>query len=611
MPELRPEVMSEVGSEERTEPFSQSELDARIRGTRVEPSNSHQTHERAVSLDGLLVGDDQYEKGVRILVRPLTKLASYRSVSPGNDNCRLLALKAEVASAEEPEHKVLAVTQTSRDIKFSVRIPKDTQDDQVRPPLWCELYYDPASDKVIFVNRSDVPLTLDRVSQDPTANESHFLTPSMIRGLRPGTWRITVGQVAVLDFRILERRPVTVHKSRSALAEAEQPVSTTSDQMNPSSKRSLDANDGERRVKRRISDSQAEADDNVVMFLRPSANPLVFPLPGSRDTNRHLSVANVDGSIQVEKGDTVTIPGVCELDEYKLTSRDHIASTALSQVYTATHSHVPDNIVTVKVLKTTKRPHDTRPYERDVIGQAEMWMRESQTQEGLEHDSIVRYYGGDARYLSLYMEHVDAQDLSTSKRWRSRENDEFMGSREDARRILHDISGALNYIHGRNMIHNDIKPANILYSPDRGAVLCDFGLSTAISTTRSGGGTPYYVPPEYIGKGQRGPPSDVWALGVTTLYTLRKICLPDSRGREHHPKRLYWQIADINRPPHRQVGDAQPAIDQMREWLSEIYEARARLSNHDRLERLVKSMLTPNPAQRITMLEVMQELERI
>ncbi|KAH7313425.1 kinase-like domain-containing protein [Stachybotrys elegans] len=605
-------------SEEKTEPFSQSDIDSRFKGIRVEEPVAADTTE-AVPLDILQVEDHHHKQGIRILVRPLTTLHNTRSVSPGSDNCQWLALRAEVASPDQPEHKVLAVTQTSKDIKFSVRIPGETQEESARPPLWCELYYDPASDKVIFLNKSDVPISLSRVSHAPAASppppEAHIINPGLAKGLKPGTWRITVRDIAVLDFRILEKRPVTLYQTLPATA-GDSSGTASPDRPPSSTKRAITPEDDGKRVKRRISDPAtagggAGADDGVVMFLRPAPDPLVFPLPHGGET-KELVASNSHALLDAQKGETVAVEGLCELDEYQLTKREAIASTALSAVYTATHSNVPDNIVTVKVLKTRVANPNDKPHlhERNVIRQADMWMRESQSQQDLKHESIVRYYGGDARFLSLYMEHVDAQDLTAVPRWRSKANDEFQGTRDDAFRILRDIASALNYIHGRRLVHNDIKPANILYSPERGAVLCDFGLSTLAANSPGGGGTPYYVPPEFIGRKLRGPPSDVWALGVTMLYTLRKIVFPDSRARRHHPKPLYWQIAGINNPtvPHRQYGNGQPAVDQMRDWLTEIRDAREALNTKDRLERLVKEMLVPNPAQRITMEQVLREL---
>ncbi|KAG6035548.1 hypothetical protein E4U41_006040 [Claviceps citrina] len=614
--EHRPEAAPDDVSEERTEPFSQSEIDARFKGTRVEEPGALVSDEH-VPLDVLQVEDHHHRQGIRILVRPLTNLKSNRSVSPGSDSCQWLALRAEVASTEQPEHKVLAVTQTPRDIKFSVRIPGESEDDSPRPPLWCELYYDPASDQVILLNKSDVPISLRKVSlappDSPPSGEIHIINPGHIKALRPGTWRIQVRDVAVLDFRLLEKRPVVLYQARPALGH--QSSSSTCSNSHSSMKRARSpdahADAGERRVKRRTPDASHQADDGVIMFLRPSADPLVFPLPNGRE-RQELSASNGHALLDAEPGETVAVPGVYELDEYQLTKREPIASTALSAVYTAAHSRIADDIVTVKVLKTRVPNAGDVPHvhERNVIRQADMWLRECQSQENLQHESIVRYYGGDARFLSLYMEHIDAQDLATANRWRSKQNDCFRGARDDALRILRDIAGALAYIHGRKLVHNDIKPANILYSPERGAVLCDFGLSTPAGNSPSSGGTPYYMPPEFIGTKLRGPPSDVWALGVTMLYVLRKITYPESRSSKRHQRPLYWLIGGINNPnaPYRQYGNGHPAVNQMRAWLEEIFEVREKLNTKDRLERLVKDMLTANPNSRITMTKLLQEL---
>lgn len=127
-------------SEERTEPFSESEIHLRLqRSVQVEES-FESIEDDTVPLDDLIVDDHHHKQGIRILVRPLTRS---RSVSPGTENCEWLALRAEVTDSQRPKSRVLAVTQTSKDINFSLRIPGETGVDETRPPLWCELYYDP------------------------------------------------------------------------------------------------------------------------------------------------------------------------------------------------------------------------------------------------------------------------------------------------------------------------------------------------------------------------------------------------------------------------------------------------------------------------------------
>ncbi|KAK1977800.1 kinase-like domain-containing protein [Colletotrichum cereale] len=608
---------SEEPSEEKTEPFSQSEIDARMRSIRVdEPFDLVQAD--SVPLDKLRVEEHHHKQGIRILVRPLIRS---RSVSPGNYNCQWLALRAEVASEQEPQHKVLAVSQTSRDIKFSVRIPPERLDDDTpRPPLWCELYYDPASDNQILLNRSEVPISLTRISDGPAPAASWGVNPGTPKALSPGTWRINVRDIEVLDFRILEKRPAFFKRAESAGKE-ELASSSNADALNASGKRSFTADDGESRSEKKARTTQElgmakkEKEDGVIMFLRPAAEPLVFPLP-TEAKSREMVPINGHALLDMQRDEAVVIPGGCEIDEYTVSKCDQIASTALSSVFTAEHSNVPDGIVTVKVLKTRSANAGPKPQdnERNVIRQADMWLREYQSQDDLQHESIVKLYGGDARYLSLYMEHVDAKDLSAKGVWRSHVDHSFLGTRADAFAIMRDISGALHYLHGKHLVHNDIKPANILYSPARGAVLCDFGLSTHTSGPVTTGGTPYYIPPEFIGKKLRGPPSDVWALGVTMLYVLGKIPFPDARSRKGANKpALYWMIADVNRPPtqqqqqQRQLPCSQ-AVDLMYVWLSEVALARDRLYPRDKLERLVSDMLIAVPSQRITMPRVVREL---
>ncbi|KAL1901052.1 hypothetical protein Sste5346_002119 [Sporothrix stenoceras] len=671
---------SQFETEEKTEPFPSSEYASRLHGMRMQESFMASGSVGNVHLDELVVPSD---KDIRLLVRPLRS----RSVSPGsNDNCEWVALRTEVASAsspDQPQETVLAVTQTSKDIKFTVLMPGERHSDGTPiPPLWCELYYDPSSDNQILLNNCDVPINLSRVfpgspaisppasadgtpktpgtpinsnnntittmvtSPGPVNRDSieYTINPGTIKALSPGTWRIKMEHIEVLDFRILERR--------RTLFKALPPPPITGGTPSSSGKRSFVADDDDAvgrpdaRRQKTIEDTappvggtgQGEVNkEAVIMFLRPTADPLVFPLPtsakgGSSNEVGHLHAnsTNSHALLDMERQDTVMVPGSCEIDSYKLTKRDPIASTSLSTVFTGTMDHPkvpPGSVITVKVIKT--RPaapspspgtataalaaQQLRPQEMDrvLVRQADTWLREFQSHEYLEHESIVRLYGGDARYLSLYMEHVDAKDLSKKGTWRASNSDYFTGDRRDALRILRDISGALNYIHGRNLVHNDVKPANILYSRERGAVLCDFGLSTETNSPPSAGGTPYYVPPEFIGRKLRGPPSDVWALGITMLYVLRKIGFPDTRGVRNRPKRLYWMIADVNKPsaPSSTGNNGGPsAAMQMNMWLSEIKEAKDKLDRNETIERLTYEMLAPNPMQRITMKRLVSEL---
>ncbi len=103
----------------------------------------------------------------------------------------------------------------------------------------------------------------------------------------------------------------------------------------------------------------------------------------------------------------------------------------------------------------------------------------------------------------------------------------------EAWRFLHDVSSGLAHLHGQEppIIHQDIKPANILVDSSGAFLITDFGISTkARSTLRksvvresvsSGSGTMAYMGPERASR-ENAPvmASDVWALGVTAYELL-------------------------------------------------------------------------------------------
>lgn len=213
---------------------------------------------------------------------------------------------------------------------------------------------------------------------------------------------------------------------------------------------------------------------------------------------------------------------------------------------------------------------------------------------GHAQSSVAHLHGGDGRFLSLYMENVEAPSLSSYRDESAGISNPFCTlNADDAARVLANMSAALFYIHKEGIVHNDIKPANILFSQARGAVLIDFGLSTEIADASvHTGGSPWYIPPEYIEEeGHRGTAGDVFALGVVMLFVLRKLPLPEMRQ-----PRLHWIIADVRKPGVR----ADVARDSMRQWLQVVKLARRELSDDSsQLDLLVARMVLDDVIRRI------------
>ena len=83
--------------------------------------------------------------------------------------------------------------------------------------------------------------------------------------------------------------------------------------------------------------------------------------------------------------------------------------------------------------------------------------------------------------------------------------------------VFYQMTSALRYIHDRNVLHRDLKTANIFLTKEGMVKIGDFGISKML-TTRQGGaetvlGTPYYISPEMCEGKIYDEKSDIWALG--------------------------------------------------------------------------------------------------
>ena len=102
----------------------------------------------------------------------------------------------------------------------------------------------------------------------------------------------------------------------------------------------------------------------------------------------------------------------------------------------------------------------------------------------------------------------------------------------ELRPFLKDMLEALAHLHAHNVIHRDIKPQNILITPEGKPVLIDFGAARPDNTRKSATqiGTAGYAPPEQMSKKEYDkhpkPHTDLYALGAT-CYRLITSYEPD------------------------------------------------------------------------------------
>ncbi len=142
------------------------------------------------------------------------------------------------------------------------------------------------------------------------------------------------------------------------------------------------------------------------------------------------------------------------------------------------------------------------------------FLRESRLAASLDHPSIVPVYdaGEEEGLLYIAMAYVEGTDLKALV------TQEGPLPLRRALGIAGQVASALDAAHERGLVHRDVKPANILVSPDDRAYLSDFGAVKELASggmTRTGSfvGTIEYCAPEQIEGGAVDARTDVYALG--------------------------------------------------------------------------------------------------
>ncbi len=200
---------------------------------------------------------------------------------------------------------------------------------------------------------------------------------------------------------------------------------------------------------------------------------------------------------------------------YRLDSR--IATGGMGEVWRATDTTL-GRTVAVKLLKHEYADDETF---------RSRFSSEAQHAAALHHPGVAAVYdfgeaaatdgGGPRPYL--VMELVDGQPLSALI---------LPGQPLDpdvTRDLMAQAGDAIGAAHAAGIIHRDVKPANLIITPDRRVKITDFGIARAtegMALTQTGQvmGTPQYLSPEQAQGGTATPASDVYSLGVVAFECL-------------------------------------------------------------------------------------------
>jgi NIMA (never in mitosis gene a)-related kinase len=143
--------------------------------------------------------------------------------------------------------------------------------------------------------------------------------------------------------------------------------------------------------------------------------------------------------------------------------------------------------------------------------------------KNLSHPNIVAYKGSliDKGILVIIMEFCDVGDLSFHIKMRRAKNEFF--TETEIMNWFVQLCLSLEYIHGKKILHRDIKSSNVFLTRNNTIKLGDFGISKVLENTNDQAitvqGTPYYMSPEVCQNTPYTYKSDIWALGCI-LYEL-------------------------------------------------------------------------------------------
>ena len=201
---------------------------------------------------------------------------------------------------------------------------------------------------------------------------------------------------------------------------------------------------------------------------------------------------------------------------YRLDSR--IATGGMGEVWRATDTLL-DREVAVKLLKTEYADNPTFRVRFE---------SEAQHAASLHHPNIATVYdvgeanltdGSQTRRPYLVMELVEGQPLSAVMR------PDVPMDPLAVRELLAQAADGLGAAHANGIVHRDVKPANLIVTPDRQVKVTDFGIARAaegVGLTGTGEvmGTPQYLSPEQAQGLTATPASDVYSLGVVAFECL-------------------------------------------------------------------------------------------
>ena len=191
-------------------------------------------------------------------------------------------------------------------------------------------------------------------------------------------------------------------------------------------------------------------------------------------------------------------------DRYHL--QELLGTGGMAFVYKA-HDRMLERTVAIKILRENLS-QDASFRER--------FRQEAKAAANLSHPNIVTVhdFGLDDNKLFIVMEYVPGTDLKTMIEAQK------IFSVDQAIPLIVKVCAGVGYAHRAGLVHCDMKPHNVLVSPDQRVKVTDFGIARALASINPNEksdivwGSPQYFSPEQAKGKAPSPSSDVYGIGI-------------------------------------------------------------------------------------------------